>query len=313
MFTLLALLQFPSKPIFGFLRRFHHKGGEILNLIRRETMLTLEQQAVFYGGLLREETVRINRDDWWINTPAIMVEGSRDITVLIQGGIHSEFAQLSHKVRWFVQNGFSVICLSQSGSATTHKNSNFYQDGGLHRFVERDLAILDKFGVGRVITYGSSIGAAASIALAGEYPDRVAAVIAVNPAALIRQNPWWLAIKFVLSSFQPVDKDFVSPPTSPLSKKEAVRELFGGAAHLAASDEGLGYLSQTDCPVLIYTGREDGVFPSKRLGELEDSELLPNVKVVPMVGFVHSDPNSEEKMNRLGRNALRELNQLGIT
>ena len=274
-------------------------------------MLTLEQQAVFYGGLLREEeTVRINRDDWWINTPAIMVEGSRDITVLIQGGIRSEYAQLSHIVRWFVQNGFPVICLSQSGSATTQRSSNFYQVGGLHQFVERDLEILDKFGVGRVITYGSGIGAAASIALASEYPERVAAVIAVNPASLISQKPWRLALKFLASNLQPVEKDFDPPPTSRVSLGAAVKELLEGAVHLAASDIGLAYLVGAKCPVLIYTGHQDYVFPSKKLEALG---RLPNVRVLPMVGFIHSDPNSEEKMIRLGRTALRELNQLGVT
>ena len=186
-------------------------------------MLTLEQQAVFYGGLLREEeTVRINRDDWWINTPAIMVEGSRDITVLIQGGIRSEYAQLSHIVRWFVQNGFPVICLSQSGSATTQRSSNFYQVGGLHQFVERDLEILDKFGVGRVITYGSGIGAAASIALAAKRPERVVAVIAVNPSG----EPFGLSgyleataprLSTYLAAMRPECCSFAISPSSPNS------------------------------------------------------------------------------------------------
>lgn len=271
-------------------------------------MLTLEQQAELYGGLPKEETVRAFGSGWWISTPTIRVEGERDLTVFVQGGIHSEYAQLSHKVRRFVLGSYSVVCLSQTGAATVDKSPEFYETGDYSRTVTRDVAILDKLGVEKVIAYGSSIGAAASIALAAEHPDRVAAVIAVNPASLIDQKPWRLTLNFFLSNLQSVKKDFDPSPTKGVGVREAWRELRDGVADLAASDIGISYLERVKCPVLIFTGNDDHVFPGRRLSGLD---ILSNVKLLTMVDFIHSDPNSRGQMDRVFSLANRELQQLG--
>lgn len=274
-------------------------------------MLSKEHLIELYGGLPSEETVIVHQSGWCIDTPTIKVEGEGSLPVFIQGGVHSEYAQLSHKVRCFVRGGYPVICLSQSGAATVEQRSpNFYKVGDYSRFVARDVAILDKFNADRVIAYGSSIGAGAAIALAAEHPERVAAVIAVNPASLISQSPWGLALRFFFSTLQTVEKDFEPPLTSPIPLREVVKEIFGEVVRLAASDVGLSYLERVQCPVLIFTGDDDHVFRGRELTVLNQ---LPNVQVIPMVNFIHSDPNSREKMDRLFMLANRKISQLGIT
>ena len=272
-------------------------------------MLTDEQLTELYGGPLREETVKVSGSGW-INTPAILVDGEHTLPVVVQGGIHSEYAQLSHIVRRWRQSAFPVIALSQSGAKTVTKQESFYDCGDYSRFVARDREVLDRFEAGKVISYGSSIGATASSAFAAEHQDSVAAVIAVNPASLFRQNPRRLVFKFVLSNFQHMEKDFVPPPTSSLSLRRVMKELRRGVAQLAASDIGIRYLERVKCPVLIYTGNEDDVFPGSKLKKLDQ---LSHVQVIPMVGFIHSDPNSRNKADRLIGNAIRELGKLGIT
>lgn len=272
-------------------------------------MLSQEQLIELYGGLPQEITVRTQGAGWFIETPCIMVPGTDGVGVMIQGGIHSQFAQLSHKVRRFAQEDLPVICLSQSGAGGVKKSPNFYNTGDYHRFVRRDLDILQVFqdacGISKVIVYGSSLGAAAAIALAAEATKKVAAVIVVAPASLIRQNPWWLVGKFVLSAFQKVEKDFKSPPTKPPSLLETVKELLGKAKDLNASDVGLRYLERTKCPVLIYSGRKDWVFPWRRLKELEGE--FSNVRVCVRDDWIHSDPNSRAKIDKLVTSALERI------
>ncbi len=273
-------------------------------------MLSQEQLIELYGGLPQEKTVRVQGFEWWIETPTIKVEGDREIDILIQGGIHSEYAQLSHKVRRFAIEGFPVVCLSQSGAAKTRKSPNFY-DGDYSHFVTRDLATLDTFGVKKTIAYGSSLGAGAAIALAAGAPERVAAVIAVNPASLVKQLSIAVAVNFLRASLDRVDKDFTPPPTTPPSLWSATKEeLFGKANNLAASDVGLDYLSRVQCPVLIYTGKQDKAFSWQRLLELQ--ERFPTVQVIPVDSFVHSDPNSRAKINWLVTDALGKLQKLGV-
>lgn len=272
-------------------------------------MLSQEQLIELYGGLPQEKTVRVQGSEWWIETPTIKVEGDREIDILIQGGIHSEYAQLSHKVRRFALEGFPVICLSQSGAANTRKSPSFYENGDYSHFVTRDLVMLDAFGAKKAIAYGSSLGAGAAIALAAGAPKRVSAVIAVNPASLFKQLSIAVAVNFLRASLDRVEKDFTPPPTTPPSLWSATKEeLFGKANNLAASDVGLEYLSRVKCPVLIYTGKQDKVFSWQRLMELE--VRFPTVQVVPVDNFIHSDPNSRAKIDWLVTNALERLQKL---
>ncbi|MEX0621413.1 MAG: alpha/beta fold hydrolase [Candidatus Woykebacteria bacterium] len=268
-------------------------------------MLSDEQRIELYGGLPREAIVRASGSGWRIETPTIKVDGRQEVGILIQGGIHSQSAQLSHKVREFARRGFTVGCIDQSGAATVSKSTNFYDCADYARFVARDLAALETLGLSRVIAYGSSLGAGASIALAAEAPECVTAVIAVSPASLIRQNPWFVAAKFALSSFQVPEKDFTPQSTRGPGVGEMLREGLGKAKNLAASDIGLNYLARVSCPVLIYTGKRDFVFPWRRLKGLEDQ--FPNLRVLVVDNFIHSDPNSRKKINWLVADAMRRL------
>ena len=98
-------------------------------------MLTDEQLIRFYGGLPQEKTVLVEGPWGYIETPCLFVPGEGPVGVLIQGGIHSQYSQLSHKVRRFVKEGFPVVCLSQSGAAGVRKSQNFYDPGDYSHFV----------------------------------------------------------------------------------------------------------------------------------------------------------------------------------
>jgi len=275
-------------------------------------MLTNDQLVELYGGLPLRATVRAEGEDdggWFIETPCLFVGGTEPVGVYIQGGMHSQPEQLSHKVLGFAKEGFPVACIGQTGAAGVRKSSNFYDRSDYSRFVKRELTVLDvledAFGIAKVIAYGSSIGAAAAIALAAEAPKKVAAVIAVSPASLIKQNPWLMALRFFLSGFDG-KADFKPPPRKPPSPIELVREFFGKARELSASDVGLQYLARVTCPVLIYTGRQDKVFPARALKPLE-KQFPTVVRVSVLDNFVHSDPNTREKMNRLVTDALERI------
>ena len=117
-------------------------------------------------------------------------------------------------------------------------------------------------------------------------------------------------LKFFLSNLDLVKKDFDPPPTESVGFREVWRELRDGVADLAASNVAISYLERVKCPVLIFTGNDDHVFPGR---DLDDLNKLPNVKVLSMVQFIHSDPNSLKQMNRIFKLASRELEQLGVT
>lgn len=275
-------------------------------------MLTEGQLASFYDGLPPETVVRVEGGPpyWWIKTPTVMVKGNREVGVCLEGGLHSDWRQLPHKMGVFALRGFSTICLSQTGSSTVEKSPNFYEIGNFSRHVVRGLAILNAHRQKKVIAYGSSIGGPAAIALAAEHPERVVAVIAVNPSSLLRQNPWKLGLKFTLTALSVPEKDFVPPATPWPSIREMVREIFGEVKDLAASDIGLDYLKRVECPVLIYAGKKATLFPWQRLVKLEGR--FPNVQVVVVDDFIHSDPNSLVKMDWLATDAMARLNKLGV-
>lgn len=276
-------------------------------------MLSREEQIRLFGGPLLTETVRVGDTGWGIETPTIRVEGHKEMAALIQGGLHSDLLQLPHKCEALVLRGFPTVCLSQSGASTVRKLPNFYDTGDFERFVERDVAILNAHGLERVIAYGSSIGGPAAIALAAEHPERVAAVIAVNPASLIDQTPWRLGLKFALSALSRPEKDFV-PPVAPWpSIREMGREMFGKVKNLAASDVGLSYLKRVKCPILIYAGKKANLFPWRRLKELEALCPEVDVRVIVVDDFIHSDPNSRAKIGWLVDDAMERFQHLGFT
>ncbi|MDP2671183.1 MAG: alpha/beta hydrolase [bacterium] len=271
----------------------------------------------YYGSsFVRLDCFRVERaetetyDNWWIETPYVEVPG-KGVGVLIQGGIHSSFSQLSHKVRRFGSEGFKVICLSQSGAANVRK-AHFYREEGFRNFISRDREAMNRLRTPKVILYGSSLGAAASIALASQQWGKVHAVIVVNPASLMRQSSLRMEWNFLLSGLRDkVEKDFEPPPTRGPGLLNALREeLFGPVSRLMASDAGLWYLERVQCPVLIYTGEQDRVFPAERLMEL--GERYSHVEVIKVPDFIHSDPNSEAKIDFVVTDALKKLAEKGV-
>jgi len=278
-------------------------------------MLTLEQQVQveLYGGLPQEITVNAQEGSLWVLTPAVRIHGGDGLPFFIQGGINSGYAQLSHIVRRFARRReHLVICVSQCGAADVSRSPDFYKAVALPLLNIRDIEVLDKFGVGKVIAYGSSIGALESFALAAKYPERVAAVIAVNPAGLIRQWPWRMVWKGLKANREVVEKDFNPPPTLRPSYLDLFRGVFGRIKDIAASDVGLGLLAQVKCPVLIYTGRQDGVFPPQILRKHFLGYRFPNVSVTVMEEFSHTDPDTRRQIHRLATHARSELKKLAV-
>lgn len=274
-------------------------------------MLSDERLIELYGGLPREFAVNAEGPGGRLHSPAICVEGGGGLPFYVQGGVNSPYAQLSHVVwRFRMSSEHPVVCVSQCGAADVERSFGFHWGDVLSYLARRDIEVLDKSGFEKAVVYGSSLGALAAINLAALYPERVAAVIAVNPAGLIRQNSWWLVWKFLKAMSVEVKKDFVPPPTARPSNLDLLQGLFGQVRGIAASDVGLGLLAQVRCPTLIYTGRQDEVFPWWKLEEL--ASRFPKVSVMKMEEFGHSEPNTRWQVNRVGTHAKRALRDLRI-
>jgi pimeloyl-ACP methyl ester carboxylesterase len=282
-------------------------------------MLSDERLRELYGGLPLEITVNASGEGWRFRSPAIFVEGGDGIPFFVQEGETSSHTDQSHIVRRFggrseeprfsTRSEHPVICVSQFGAADVSRSVGFFEGDVLSRLPARDVEVLDEFGIERAVAYGSRFGALGAIALAAKHPKRVAAVVAMNPAGLIRQDSLhvlWMAAKASLQ----VKRDFDPPPTPSLSNKELEEMMLGGFKEIAASDVGIGLLDQVQCPVLIYTSRYDEVFPCGELMGLGDR--FPNVSVTVMEGCTYTSPNTRVEIHRLATHAKRALRKLEI-
>ncbi len=272
-----------------------------------------------YGGLPQEIAVNASGEGWRFRSPGVHVKGGDKIPFFGQGDITSSFTQLPHVIWRFARSGeHPVAFVSQCGALGVERSIDFYDGDVLSRLGQRDIEVMDKLQFERVLAYGFGIGALAAIALAAQHPERVAAVIAMNPAGLIRQDPLQMVQRVAKANLKVnlpgVKKGFVPPPTPSLSsqglQEMVLRVMLGGTKDISVSDVGRDLLAQTKCPILVYSGEYDKVFP---YGELEGlGGQFENVSVTEMVGFGHSDLKDRTEANRLVTHAKRSLRYLKV-
>jgi pimeloyl-ACP methyl ester carboxylesterase len=173
------------------------------------------------------------------------------------------------------------------------------------------LGLLDHFNVQKAILVGNSAGGTVSMQFALQYPERVEALILVDPAVYEGGGPAWVRILGKTPEMQHIGPLFVrSMQTSALDivKKawhdpsKITQETWDGytkplkADHwdravwnftMASHDTGLlQHLQDFKLPILILTGDDDRIVPTvnsvKLAGELPGAKLV----VIPQAGHV---------------------------
>jgi pimeloyl-ACP methyl ester carboxylesterase len=173
------------------------------------------------------------------------------------------------------------------------------------------LGLLDHFNVQKAILVGNSAGGTVSMQFALQYPERVEALILVDPAVYEGGGPAWVRILGKTLEMQHIGPLFVrSMQTSALDivKKawhdpsKITQETWDGytkplkADHwdravwnftMASHDTGLlQHLQDFKLPILILTGDDDRIVPTvnsvKLAGELPGAKLV----VIPQAGHV---------------------------
>ncbi|ONH28711.1 alpha/beta fold hydrolase [Pseudofrankia asymbiotica] len=195
-------------------------------------------------------------------------EGSGDLPLLLVHGYTSD----SHDWSWQLPHlvaGHRVIAVDLRG----HGRSSAPPKGYTTAQFAADLAgLLDHLGIDRVVAFGHSMGGSVVSGLAVDFPDRVAAVVAVDPAYLLPDEMagGMRPMLDLLADTDPVP--FVqrlvggmdSPARHPALRTWQVRRIAGMEGHvlsqsLAAQVTGMAlrshsepYLRRRTCPVLSF-------------------------------------------------------------
>ncbi|MBL7488687.1 alpha/beta hydrolase [Frankia sp. AgB1.9] len=196
-------------------------------------------------------------------------EGAGDLPLLLVHGYAADSHDWSWQLPSFVASR-RVISVDLRG----HGRSSAPPKGYTTRQFAEDLAgLLDQLGVGRVVALGHSMGGSVVSGLAVEYPDRVAGIVAVDPAYLFPDE--------IAGGIQPMldliaDADPVpfvqqlvgggmdSAARQPALRTWQLRRIAGMDAHvlrqsLEAQTSGMALRSQSEpyllrrrCPVLTF-------------------------------------------------------------
>jgi len=165
--------------------------------------------------------------------------------------------------------------------------------------VEEDVsdlvAVLDATGTDRAVVVGLSLGARRGLALAAAYPDRVAGLVAIAPAAVAHRSANEVArARFDPASIRADFPGFVgyfhsTALTDPHSTKPFEDAVGWGLettpdalamtleAPALGEHEVMALLERVTCPLLVTQGTEDHLVPADRgprFAELTGAELL---------------------------------------
>ena len=178
------------------------------------------------------------------------------------------------------------------------------------------LGLMDQFGVAQAVLIGNSAGGTLAMQFALTHPDRVQALILVDPAVYTKGGPGWVSLigntpemqhlgPLIVRSIRTSgiqllttawhDPSKITPAimagyTQPLSVDNWDRALWD--FNLAAHDTGLTqHLQDFKLPILVITGADDRVVPTAQSVKL--ASILPGAKlvVIPNAGHV---PHEEQ-------------------
>jgi pimeloyl-ACP methyl ester carboxylesterase len=178
------------------------------------------------------------------------------------------------------------------------------------------LGLLDTFNIQKAILVGNSAGGTVSMQFALQYPERVQALILVDPAVYANGGPAWVRIlgktpemqhlgPLFVRSIQKNGLDLIRTAwhdpskitqetwegyTRPLKADNWDRALWNFT--MASHDTGLTqHLKDFTIPILVITGDDDRIVPTansvKLAGELPKAQLV----VIPLAGHV---PHEEQ-------------------
>jgi len=179
------------------------------------------------------------------------------------------------------------------------------------------LGLLDHFGVKQAILVGNSAGGAVAMQVALAHPDRVSALVLVDPAVYSGGGlPAWLhpllttpqmnhlgplVARQILSSGPTLiktawhDPSKITPETLSLYEKPLRVDHWNEALwqfSLASGDTGLvQHLSELSLPTLVITGDDDRIVPTEQSIRL--SKALPNAQLTVIANAGHV-PHEEQ-------------------
>ncbi|MEX0616307.1 MAG: hypothetical protein WD231_00675 [Candidatus Woykebacteria bacterium] len=275
------------------------------------------ENPAYWGGQPLEKLVQVfcPEEKWALLSRAVYVVGEEDFTVLMSGGVHSPPEQLCHKGRRFRQYGLGIVTVGQTGAPDNIRSARFYSKDLPERLRYRNVAVLDTFDLFDkvpIIHYGSSLEAISAAATASL--PQVKGLILVNPAGVVKQSrlrAGWCFVREMRTRGDPAD--FAPTPKQTVERKQLLHQMLSGLSPLLrciASDETVKLLKQVEVPTIVFSGTEDRLFPLTKVQRA--LEHLPHVKVVPALGFIHSDPNTASKVDWLVTESMRWFAEKGV-
>ncbi|MCB1669974.1 MAG: alpha/beta hydrolase [Gammaproteobacteria bacterium] len=204
------------------------------------------------------------------------------------------------------------------------KHWNPYSSSGE---VDIALALMDALGVGQVVVIGNSIGGTLAARLALQAPDRVRSLILVSPAMNWRSGvPHWLGWLLRTPQFNHVgpllvralrstglrlahrawhDPGLITPQIQagyelPLRSRNWDRGLWNSIACSTYAPDLVARLADLGKPVLVITGADDRVVPTKASVALAET-LNAQLTVIPLCGHIAQEECPEAFLAALQR------------
>jgi pimeloyl-ACP methyl ester carboxylesterase len=196
-------------------------------------------------------------------------DGEGDVPLLLVHGYTADSHDWSWQIPHFVPD-HRVIAVDLRGHGASSAPADGYTTG---QFAEDLVGLLDHLEVAQVVAMGHSMGGSVVSALAVEHPERVAAIVAVDPAYLV-EDEMAGALGPILESLDDagmvpfvqgiVGDGMPSPARDPGLRTWQVRRIAALEPHvlrqslvaqvsgMALRSESESYLGRRQCPVLSF-------------------------------------------------------------
>ena len=178
---------------------------------------------------------------------------------------------------WAEDAGYAYVRFDFPGLG---ESSGDYLDGDVSRRLRDTLQVIDDLTTGPVVLIGSSMGGWVSLLATRARPERVGALLLINPAPDFTE---WLLEDWPPEVRREIERDGIVYIPSDYGEPTpyAWAWIEDGRANLVM-EEDLGL----DIPVMIFSGDADDVVPTEKCRRLANS--LPSAELVVVEGGDHS-------------------------